>query len=152
MTHEFILVIPARYNSTRLPGKPLIDIAGKIMIQRVYEQCLKAVESSKIFIATDDNRIREKCEEFGAQVVMTSANCLTGTDRVAEISSIISAKYYINIQGDEPLFNPSDIVAMIGELKSLEEDCVLVGYCPILSREEFESPYIPKAVFSKENL
>ena len=77
----YIVVIPARYDSTRLPGKPLVNIAGKPMIQRVYEQCIKAVESNLVYIATDDDRIRSVCESFGAKVVMTSSDCFSPTSQ-----------------------------------------------------------------------
>ena len=116
MIPNYIVVIPARYDSTRLPGKPLVDIAGKTMIQRVYEQCIKAVKANLVYVATDDDRIRSACESFGAQVVMTSSKCLTGTDRVAEVSRKIDARYYINVQGDEPLFNPADIKLLVDQL------------------------------------
>ena len=116
MIPNYIVVIPARYDSTRLPGKPLVDIAGKPMIQRVYEQCIRAVESNRVYVATDDDRIRSVCESFGAKVVMTSSQCLTGTDRVAEVSRKIDARYYINVQGDEPIFNPADIKLLVDQL------------------------------------
>lgn len=145
---DYILVIPARYNSTRLPAKPLVDIAGKPMIQRVFEQCIKAVDSNLIYIATDDDRIRSVCESFGAKVVMTSSECLTGTDRVSEVSRMIDARYYINVQGDEPLFNPADITLLV-DLLNFEEDQIIMGYCPINSKADFENRAIPKMIFSE---
>lgn len=148
MIPNFIVVIPARYDSTRFPGKPLVDIAGKPMIQRVYEQCTKAVEANQVYVATDDDRIRLVCESFGAKVIMTSSECLTGTDRVAEVSRKIDARYYINVQGDEPLFNPSDITLLVDQLK-LEEDEIVMGYCSIHSKADFENRAIPKMIFSQ---
>lgn len=149
MELNFILVIPARYASTRLPGKPLVDIAGKPMIQRVYEQCLKAVSSDKIYIATDDSRIEKAVEAFGGQAVMTSKDCLTGTDRVAELARQIEADYYINVQGDEPLFNPADIQRCIDACREYPGE-VVNGYAPIEGSEDYHSRSVPKAVFRKD--
>lgn len=145
---DYIVVIPARYDSTRLPGKPLVNIAGKPMIQRVYEQCIKAVESNRVYVATDDDRIRSACETFGAKVVMTSSDCLTGTDRVAEVSRKIDARYYINVQGDEPLFNPDDIKLLVDQL-NFEVDEIVMGYCSIHLKVDFENRAIPKMIFSE---
>ncbi|MDA9287095.1 3-deoxy-manno-octulosonate cytidylyltransferase [Schleiferiaceae bacterium] len=146
---DYIVVIPARYNSTRLPGKPLIDIAGKPMIQRVFEQCTKVVDSNLVYIATDDDRIRRTCESFGAKVVITSSDCLTGTDRVAEVSKMINAHYYINVQGDEPLFNSADIKLLVDHI-NFEEDEILMGYSSIHSKADFENRAIPKMIFSEQ--
>jgi 3-deoxy-manno-octulosonate cytidylyltransferase (CMP-KDO synthetase) len=143
---DFVIIIPARYDSKRLLGKPLIDILGKTMIQRVYEQCLKAVPASLIYIATDDIRIRDVSESFGANVLMTSKECLTGTDRVAEAASQINARYYINLQGDEPIFNPEDITKLISNLNSFDGE-ILNGYCSIKTEKQFINKSIPKVVF-----
>tara|TARA_B110000114_G_scaffold176208_1_gene206594 strand:- start:7057 stop:7797 length:741 start_codon:yes stop_codon:yes gene_type:complete len=143
---KYILVIPARYESSRFPGKPLTDILGKPMIQWVYERCLKAVKNEFIYIATDDSRIKLICENFGANVVMTSKDCLTGTDRVSEVASKIQAEYYINVQGDEPLFNPLDITTVIENI-NLYKGEIINGYCDIESEDDFLSLSIPKVVF-----
>ncbi len=103
-------IIPARYESSRFPGKPLIDIAGKSMIQRVYEQCLKSLSLNKVIVATDDQRIADHVSSFGGIVEMTSNKHQSGTDRCAEV-----AKNYpefdilVNIQGDEPMIDPNQI-------------------------------------------
>jgi 3-deoxy-manno-octulosonate cytidylyltransferase (CMP-KDO synthetase) len=102
-------VIPARYGSTRLPGKPLIQLAGKPMIQHVYERASKASLLSRVVVATDDVRIEQAVLGFGGEAVMTSSSHRTGTDRVAEIASRIEASFYVNIQGDEPLIDPIHI-------------------------------------------
>ena len=143
---DYIVVIPARYESTRLPGKPLVDILGKPMIQRVFEQCLKAVPKNRIYIATDDARIQEVAEAFGANVVMTSEHCMTGTDRVAEVAHLIDAEYYINVQGDEPVFNSEDITTVISSLETYRGE-IINGYCPLDSEEDYRSESIPKVVF-----
>ena len=98
----FLVVIPARYASTRFPGKALADLGGKTVIQRCIEQCAKAVRVDDIVVATDDQRIADTCAPLGVQVAMTSSTCLTGTDRVAEVARSLPAKWYVNVQGDEP--------------------------------------------------
>lgn len=104
-------IIPARYASTRFPGKPLIQIAGKSMLQRVYEQSIKADKLTDVIIATDDDRIVAHAESFGAKVVLTKPNHPSGTDRCFEalVNSKIQADYVINIQGDEPFIDPIQI-------------------------------------------
>lgn len=101
-------IIPARYASVRFPGKPLIDIDGKPMIQRVYEQSLRA-NLSEVIVATDDERIAEAVRLFGGNVMLTSPHHLNGTERVAEVAAQISADVIINIQGDEPFIQPEQI-------------------------------------------
>ena len=106
---KFIAIIPSRYASTRLPGKPLLDIGGKPMIQRVYEQVKKAVDD--VIVATDDQRIFDAVEAFGGKAVMTSTNHRSGTDRCHEafINSGSDADVIINAQGDEPFIDPAQI-------------------------------------------
>lgn len=142
---KYIIVIPARYQSSRLPGKPLINLYGVPMIIRTYQQCLKAVSAEKIYVATDDKRIQSLCTQYEIQVLMTSSACLTGTDRVAEVASQIDADIYLNVQGDEPVFNPNDLTKLI---KSAEKypDQVLNGYCAIKDDQLFRSGTIPKVV------
>jgi 3-deoxy-manno-octulosonate cytidylyltransferase (CMP-KDO synthetase) len=143
---KYVIVIPARFDSSRLPGKPLIDILGKPMIQWVYEKCLKVVSHDKVYIATDDIKIKRAVKGFGGKVLMTSKECLTGTDRVAEVSKKIKAEYYINIQGDEPVFNPDDIKVIINSIDKYNGD-ILNGYCLIKEKEDFFSSSTPKVVF-----
>ncbi|MES2560096.1 MAG: 3-deoxy-manno-octulosonate cytidylyltransferase [Bacteroidota bacterium] len=111
---NIIGIIPARYASTRFPGKPLIDLGGKSMIQRVYEQCKKASSLSDVIVATDDERIVEHVQTFGGKVLMTGNHHQSGTDRCAEVT--LSYKggcdAVINIQGDEPFINPEQINAL----------------------------------------
>ena len=110
--HDYLIVIPARYDSTRFPGKPLVDICGKSMIQRVWEKCVEALNAEQVIIATDDDRIIKHCQEK-MNTVLTSKNCLTGTDRIYEVSNKIKSQIYINVQGDEPLILPEDIQKII---------------------------------------
>ncbi len=112
-------VIPARYGSTRLPGKPLVKIAGKPMIQHVYERASDAALLDKLVVATDDNRIVETVESIGGTAIMTDPNHSTGTDRVAEVAESVGADFTINIQGDEPLINSCVIDAVV---KALQEN------------------------------
>jgi len=147
---NFVLIIPARYKSSRLPGKPLTLLKGKSMIRRVYEQCLKAVPKNSIYVATEDERIADHCKQNNIQYIMTSDECLTGTDRLCEVSKLVEADYYINIQGDEPLFNPIDIQNLIQELskqKNLYD--VYCGYCSIDTEDTFFSFNMPKVIFNK---
>jgi len=145
---KYIVVIPARYKSSRLQGKPLINLDGIPMIIRTYRQCLKVFPSSLIFIATDDHRIRKVCIKAKAKVVMTSPNCLTGTDRIAEVAKKIKAKYYINIQGDEPIFEPKDLRKLLRQVKKNTND-ILLGYCKLRKKKDIYSKNVPKIVFDK---
>jgi 3-deoxy-manno-octulosonate cytidylyltransferase (CMP-KDO synthetase) len=111
---NIIGIIPARYASTRFPGKPLIDLGGKSMIRRVYEQCKQAETLSDVIVATDDERIAEHVRAFGGKVAMTSPDHQSGTDRCAEVVLIYSGlcDAVINIQGDEPFIDPTQIDAL----------------------------------------
>src|SRR6185503_1976370 len=101
------VIIPARYASTRLPGKPLHPIAGKPLIQHVWERCAKASGIEKVIVATDDQRISDAASAFGAEVAMTSPRHRSGTDRVAEVAKKLRGfSHIINVQGDEPLVDP----------------------------------------------
>lgn len=114
-----VIIIPARFQSNRFPGKPLAIIAGREMILRVWGRCCLAVPACDIYVATDDERIRACCAAAGVQTIMTSSDCLTGTDRVYEASLQIKADVYLNVQGDEPLLDPHDILAVIDAAKIL---------------------------------
>lgn len=143
---NYCVIIPARYQSSRLPGKPLVDLCGLPMIVRTYQQCIKACSPEKVYVATDDKRIREVCESNKIQVIMTSSDCLTGTDRIAECAKYIDADIYINVQGDEPLFNPNDLELLISSIEKYPGE-VLNGFCKIKNEHLFRSGSIPKVVF-----
>jgi 3-deoxy-manno-octulosonate cytidylyltransferase (CMP-KDO synthetase) len=145
---KFSVVIPARYQSSRFPGKPLVDILGKPMIQRVWEQCCLAVGQSLVYIATDSEEIDKKASEFGAQVIMTSSDCLTGTDRLAEANLQLNCDFIINVQGDEPLINPEDIKTVIEEYNN-KPNTIINAMCRLKNEDEFRSFTIPKVVTSK---
>ena len=112
---NYIGIIPARYASTRFPGKPLAVIGGKSMIQRVYEQALKANLLSYVVVATDDNRIEKHVQSFGGKAIMTSHLHKSGTERCNEVIEILKEKYdvVVNIQGDEPFINPGQIDKLV---------------------------------------
>lgn len=110
---KIIGVIPARFKSSRFPGKPLADICGKPMIWWVYQQCLKVKELDSVYVATDDDKIFEECNKLDVNVIMTSDKHRTGTDRVGEVARKVEADLIINIQGDEPLLEPETIRAAI---------------------------------------
>lgn len=141
------LIIPARYQSTRFQGKPLADISGVPMIKRVFDQCSKAVNPSTIYVATDSKKIEDYCVSVNIQVVLTDDSCLTGTDRVAQAAEKLGGDVFINVQGDEPLFNPEDIKCLIQEVKR-DPSKVYCGYTAIDSEQNFRSLSVPKMVFS----
>ena len=109
-------IIPARYKSTRYEGKPLALICGKPMIWWTYQQAKKVSGLDEIYVATDSEKIKKVCETYGIKVLMTSEKNLTPTDRIYEVSTKINADYYISINGDEPLIEPSNIAAVIPSL------------------------------------
>lgn len=140
-----VIVIPARYESSRLPGKPLIELCGVSMLQRTYSRCLEVFPAKSIYVATDDIRIMNHCNDAGMGVIMTPTDCLTGTDRVAAVADQITADIYINVQGDEPVMNPADIMAIVDAAQSHPGE-VINGMCPIDDKDMFHSSSIPKVV------
>ena len=144
-----VIIIPARYKSTRFPGKPLTLILGKPMILWVAELCAKALPAKCVYIATEDVQIKEVVEKAGFNAVMTSSKCLTGTDRLAEVATQIEADIYVNVQGDEPLLNPTDILKII-EAKKMHPNEVINGYSKIGVNEKPESVNIPKVIFNED--
>ncbi|MBI4531945.1 MAG: 3-deoxy-manno-octulosonate cytidylyltransferase [Candidatus Latescibacteria bacterium] len=118
---EVVVIIPARYGSTRLPGKPLMPLAGKPIIQHVYERCQKAGRITQVVVATDDKRIVKTVESFGGQSIMTSSECRTGTDRVAEAARFTRSDVIVNVQGDEPLIHPSAIDRVVALMEDDRE-------------------------------
>ena len=145
---KFIVVIPARYKSKRLPGKPLAKIGGLPMIVRTYNQCKKVVKKNQIIVATDSVKIKKVCDEYKINSLITSSKCLTGTDRVAEVAKKINCSFYINVQGDEPFFNPYDLKKLINIAKKKPKE-IINGYAEIKDKKLFFSSSIPKVVFDK---
>ena len=145
MPTTYAIVIPARFESFRLPGKPLIELCGTPMIVRTYRQCVKACPPEKVYVATDSGKIRAVCEQHGIRVLMTSSQCLTGTDRVAECSDQLDAELFINVQGDEPVFDPEDITALLKAAQDHPGE-VLNGVCEVSAEDQYRSGSIPKVV------
>lgn len=141
-----VIVIPARYRSSRLPGKPLLRHTGKYLIQHVYEQAQQAKLADDVIVATDDPRIMAAVDLFGGKAVMTSRNHATGTDRVAEVARNLDADIIVNLQGDEPLIDPAELDRVIGLLRDDESAEVATLAVPIRSEEEYRDPNVVKVV------
>lgn len=145
-----IAVIPARYASTRFPGKPLVEINGKSMIQRVIEQALQAQLLDHVVVATDDERIKKHVLDLGYAVAMTSDQHESGTDRCAEVAKQFpDFDLVINIQGDEPFIQPQQIDDLIHFMKTDANRKIATLYYPIDSHEKIFNPNIVKVVFSQ---
>lgn len=124
-------IIPARYSAQRLPGKPLVDIGGKTLVQRVWEQGMKCNKLSAVVVATDDERIADHVRSFGGTAVLTSPDCPSGTDRLGEVALTRNFAYYVNMQGDEPLLNPLAVDALVERtLQSLAPMSTLITPMP----------------------
>jgi 3-deoxy-manno-octulosonate cytidylyltransferase (CMP-KDO synthetase) len=141
-----VAVIPARYGSTRLPGKPLAPIAGRPMIQHVVERVRQAQNVTRVVVATDDDRIKKAVEGFGGEALLTRGDHRTGTDRVAEVAAHLRADIYVNIQGDEPLIDPGTVEAVVSEM--LEDESVQIATpCSVITQKnEIMDPNVVKAV------
>ncbi|NNH37289.1 3-deoxy-manno-octulosonate cytidylyltransferase [Acinetobacter terrae] len=148
------IVIPARFASSRLPGKPLLEIHGRPMILRVVDQAKKVAGFDDLCVATDDERIAEVCRAEGVDVVITSANHPSGTDRLSEVARIkgwASEDIIVNVQGDEPLL-PAQLVQQVAQLLESQPESSMSTLCePIHSLDEFHRDSIVKVVMSKYN-
>ena len=142
------IIIPARYASSRLPGKPLLDVAGKTLIERVYD-CARASGAEHVIVATDDERIRAAVEAFGGTVCMTSAAHASGTDRIAEAIAqlrLAPETVVVNLQGDEPLMPPA-LIRQVAETLLAHPDAAMVTAChPLHDPESLASPDVVKVV------
>ena len=151
---ETLGIIPARYHSTRLAGKVLLEVAGKPLLQHVYERARKAKRLDALWIATDDHRIRQIASSFGAEVVMTSPTHTSGTDRVAEVAKKVAVEYIVNIQGDEPLVAPAMIDLLVETLqKEKKEVGMATLYRPLrrlADKENLLNPNIVKVVMDRK--
>ena len=147
---KVLCIIPARYASTRLPGKPLREIAGKPMIVRVYERALQARFVQDVVVATDDERIRTVVEAHGGHAVMTGADHATGTDRLAEVAArMTDYDLIINVQGDEPLIEPSVIDALVEPFLADDRLAMATAKTEITDEEEQENPNNVKVITDK---
>lgn len=145
-----VVIIPARYKSTRYPGKPLVPLLGKPMVLWVAELSEKAVGKENVYVATEDSRIVKVVEAAGYQAVMTSDQALTGTDRLAEAAKTIDADIFINVQGDEPLLDFADICRIRDE-KIAQPNTIINGYCWIGGEEDPDNINLPKVITTERN-
>jgi 3-deoxy-manno-octulosonate cytidylyltransferase (CMP-KDO synthetase) len=145
---KVVIVIPARYKSSRFEGKPLAKILGEPMILRVCKICAEVLDMENIYVATDDVRIKQTVEAGGFNAVMTNDAHPTGTDRIAEVASLVDADLYINVQGDEPVIDPNDITQIIEE-KIKYPNCVIKGFSKITAEEDPDNLNMVKVVFTE---
>ena len=148
-----IVIIPSRYDSVRLPGKPLIDVNGKPLIERVYN-CAQTSNAARIIVATDDERISSAVKNFGGEAILTSKQHQSGTDRIKEVIDILSLKddeIIINLQGDEPLM-PAALINQIASLLEENATIPMATACHrITGEKEFQNPSLVKVVFDQNN-
>ena len=146
-----VIVIPARYGSTRFPGKPLVEIAGVSLIQRVHERVIRSSRAAAVYVATDDQRIADHVTSFGGRVVMPEGDYPSGTDRIAAALKLIGEPYdqVINVQGDEPLIDVDVVDALIELLRASSVEMATLA-CPITSEEEHHARDIVKVVTDLE--
>ena len=148
---KFGCVIPARYGSTRLPGKPLADIAGKPMIERVYDRVSQATKTACTIVATDDDRVYSAVQQFGGTVMMTDPNHPTGTDRLAEVAShYTDLDVVINVQGDEPMIEPN-LIDDLAHLFEEDPNLQMATVATPLLEEEYDEPSAVKVILNNRN-
>lgn len=151
MSPSVVIVIPARYGSTRLPGKPLLPLCGKPLIQWVYERARRSARAARVRVATDDERIVRAVQSFGAEAVMTRVDHPSGTDRIAEAVRDIEADVVINVQGDEPLIDPGLIDALADSFAGSDAWDMATAATPIATPEELHNPAVVKVVWGAEH-
>ncbi len=149
---KIIGVIPARYESSRFPGKPLADICGKPMIWWVYQQCKKVEDFDEVYVATDSNKIMDACNELHINAIMTSDLHKTGTDRVGEVARKVSADLIVNIQGDEPLLESDTIKAAITPFFNDSNLQISNLMTKIKNPVDVINYTVPKVITNKENV
>lgn len=145
-----IVVIPARYDSSRFPGKPLAKQTGKYLVEHVHEQVRKAKRVDDVLIATDDERIKVACREFGAKVVMTRRECPSGTDRMAEAVAGMDVDIVVNVQGDEPEINPEHIDEVVNILREDEQADIATLATVMGLQDNIHDSNVVKVVISRE--
>jgi 3-deoxy-manno-octulosonate cytidylyltransferase (CMP-KDO synthetase) len=148
---KVVVVIPARYGSTRLPGKPLLLIAGKPMIQRVFERAKLAQRVNQVIVATDDERIVKAVESFGGEARMTRSDHRTGTERVAEVAAHVEGDVFVNVQGDEPLLDPAAVDTAVTSLLEDPPASIATVATPIKTPTEIMDPNVVKTVLDFES-
>ena len=143
---QIVVVIPARYGSSRLPGKPLVSLAGKPMIQRVYERAKMAKRADRVIVATDDDRIVKAVQGFGGEARMTRQDHRTGTERVAEVAAHESGDIFVNVQGDEPLLDPAAVDTAVRALVDEPQASIATVATPIKTPGDIMDPNVCKVV------
>ena len=151
-SQKTVAIIPARYSSTRFPGKPLADIAGKPMIQHVWERAKQTPSIDQILVATDDERILNTVRNFGGEGVLTSTEHKTGTDRVVEVAEGISCGWVLNIQGDEPMVLPADLDRLIKQTKIRKGTKAATLIYNITDQAQLNDPNIVKVTINLNNM
>jgi 3-deoxy-manno-octulosonate cytidylyltransferase (CMP-KDO synthetase) len=151
---SYVVVIPARYGSSRLPGKPLADIAGEPMVVRVLQRCQRS-SAARVLVATDDDRVAAAVQHVGGEVVMTRADHPSGTDRLQEVAAQLGLKdddIIVNVQGDEPLI-PAEVIEQVAANLASNPDCGIATLCePIVTKVDLFNPNIVKAVFDNNGI
>ena len=147
---KIVVVIPARLNSSRLPNKVLLDLHGKSVVQRVYEQCLKAENIDEVYIATDSQKVQESCLNFTDKVIMTDETHESGTDRIAQAVESIECDAVINIQGDEPFIEPCLIDELANTFRD-EETVMISALHKIEKVEDLKNPNVVKVTMDKNS-
>jgi 3-deoxy-manno-octulosonate cytidylyltransferase (CMP-KDO synthetase) len=145
MNEHVVVVIPARYGSSRFPGKPLAPILGRPMVEYVYEAAAAAPGVSRVLVATDDIRILRAVEAFGGEAVLTSKECRSGSDRVAEVAGKVDGGFFVNLQGDEPLMDPKAVGQVVSLLKE-HPRAIATLKRPLTDMEEYGNPNCVKVV------
>lgn len=148
---KVIGVIPCRYKSSRFPGKVIAIICGRPMVWHVWNQTRKAKYIDRLIVATDDNRIYDVCHQYGIESIMTSENHKTGTDRIAEVASRIDGDVFVNIQGDEPLIDPSGIDRIISEIVDNKNEDIANAYSIIKDMSDLINGNVVKVITSRDD-
>ncbi|MDZ7722842.1 MAG: 3-deoxy-manno-octulosonate cytidylyltransferase [candidate division KSB1 bacterium] len=148
---QITAIIPARYASTRFPGKPLADIQGKPMIQWVYERTRRAEYVDQVIVATDDERIERVVQNFGGQVRMTPSDCASGSDRAAVVAAELSSDIIINVQGDEPLVEPQAVDLLAQTLAGDKQADMATLVCQASDVQDLENPNMVRVVFDHQH-
>lgn len=148
---NIVVVIPARYGSQRLPGKPLVLLAGQPMIKRVYERAKRAKRPGRVIVATDDERIVQAVHSFGGEARMTRSDHRTGTERIAEVAAHVEGDVFINVQGDEPLLDPDAVDAAVDALFEEPPASIATVATPIKTPADIMDPNVVKTVLDFDN-
>jgi 3-deoxy-manno-octulosonate cytidylyltransferase (CMP-KDO synthetase) len=148
---KVIGVIPCRYKSSRFQGKPIAMICGKPMLWHVWNQAKKTKYVDKLIVATDDNRIYDVCYQYGIESIMTSEDHKTGTDRVAEVAERIDGDVFVNIQGDEPMIDPSGIDVVVAKIINNDEESIANAFALIENKSDLINGNVVKVITSNTN-